>query len=452
MDALLTLKMNLEGSGTFQKGLDDASASITEIETKAEGLASNLKSIDKMSMGELRREIRSLKNINIDFLSDDQVTAIETRMAMAMDAMGDKQQEMKARGMNAFETIAGGANIAAAGFETIVGAMSLMGVEGETMKFLESKMTSMIATVQGLSTVYSFYESGQLRSIGLNIRDMFITGKNAVMKLFYTTATGAATVATTMFGRALQIAMGPIGWIALAITALISVFSLLDTSEKKSIKNSEDIAKAKEEEAKKRNLAALAVDNETAALKRNLEWQKKSKDTKGVAQTLADMERNIRQKTSELLSPKGISTNRFFRGTLTLVEKARLQTALQDTEFVKGMTERMNDFADLQEMNIEETGKKSIQVTRDLQRIQETGINKALKISAISGDIKIETKTTNQANETSEIKALTVNITKLVEEMNISTSTISQNTPNTIKDEVVRLLQTAIADSTRLAY
>lgn len=462
MDALIRLKMQLEGGNQINKGLEDAAQSMTELEKKTDALALNLKSIDSMSMGELRREIRSLKNIDIDLLPDSQINQIETRMAMAMDAMGDKQQEMKARGMNAFETIAGGANVVAASFETIVGAASLLGVEGETMKYLESKMTSMIATVQGLSTVYSIYESGQLKSIGLNIRDMFMTGKAAIAKLFYAGATTTATVATTMFGRALQIAMGPIGWIVLGVTALISLFKLYKSNTDKTTTSEEDLKKQKDKLNESFEKSVSLLERENSALDKNYENYKKLKDIKGQTSTLMAEEINLRQSLQNLLAKEGFTKMMGIDELLKTGGKDLLGNVLpgvvsKSQEIGNNNLEMMDkvfySYVDLIQramdngsVNLANTYKNTAKILQKL-----FGAGAGFNVDIINNKGNIETKNTKELNRVSEIKALTVNITKMIGIENFETNNF-QGDKTIVGDEMKRQLQLAIADVTRQVY
>jgi hypothetical protein len=258
----------------FDKQLKDIDTSLGKNQRLVGGYSQAL-NLAGLSLGEMKKALRELKNTSFAGKSTEEVQALKLKIGQLTDAMGDAQSEMKMMGTENAAVLVGGLKFIAASVEGVVGTLSLFGVESETVKNLEKKMTSLIAVTQALAEIEDTISSGKLRAIGLRIKDMALTAKDSVIKWANSTATiaqsnaekakmvitGKASI-TTKAAAAVQwlwnaaLAANPIGLIivgvaalAAGITALVIVMRNENVELEKQKKHFESLQKLHEDEA-----------------------------------------------------------------------------------------------------------------------------------------------------------------------------------------------------------
>ena len=179
------------------------------------------------NLGEMKAEMRTLRNMSFVGKSPEEVAALKLRIGELMDKMGDMKAEMQVLGTEKAAVLVGGLKFIAAGVEGVVGALSVLGVESETIKKLETKMTSLIAVTHALAEIEDTISSGKLKAIGLRIKDMALKTAETVKTWAMTSAQTAYNVVVgTSTGalKAFRIALAStgIGLILIGIGLLIA--------------------------------------------------------------------------------------------------------------------------------------------------------------------------------------------------------------------------------------
>lgn len=204
------------------------------------------------NLGEMKTELRTLRNMSFVGKSPDEVAALKLRIGELMDKMGDMKKEMQILGTEKSAVLVGGLKLVAAGVEGVVGALSVMGVESETIKKLESKMTSLIAVTHALAEIEDSISSGKAKAILLRIKDMALKTAETVKTWALTAATTAYNVVVgTSTGalKAFRLALAGtgIGLIIIGIAALVANWKSLT---KNIISSNDSLEKATENWAK----------------------------------------------------------------------------------------------------------------------------------------------------------------------------------------------------------
>lgn len=178
-----------------------------------------------MSMGEMRQELKILKNMSFADKSKKDIDEIKQRIGDLTDTMGDMRAEMAVMGGPGIGAVVSGLKGIAAATEGVVASLDILGVESEVLNGLSQKMTSFIAVTQSLSEMEDLVNSGKAKAIALKIKDMAVTAAHTVASWAQVAATTAASAAQWLLNAAM--AMNPIGLVVIAVAALIAGFWLL---------------------------------------------------------------------------------------------------------------------------------------------------------------------------------------------------------------------------------
>lgn len=232
-----------------------------------------------MSLGEMKTELRALRNISFAGKSKEEVDALKLKIGQLTDQMGDMRAELQVLGTEKSAVLVGGLKLISAGIEGVVGSLSVLGVESETIKKLETKMTSLIAVTHALAEIEDTISSGKARAILLRIKDMALTtaqtAKNWALtasQKAYNLVVGNSTGALKGFKIAL--AGTGIGLIIIGITALIQNWDKLTTA----IGFSEDSLKSYNQVSKETLLVSDAQKERISKLKDELKELTKQYD------------------------------------------------------------------------------------------------------------------------------------------------------------------------------
>jgi len=148
---------------------------------KSEQVISNLsrqlnqfKDITNMSLGEMRKYMRELRNISLVGMSPKQIAEVNGKIAELTDAMGDYRAMLGATGDKTemvIESFQGLVGIA----QGVTGTLTLFGVEN---KKLEKSMMALINLSMAMQTFHQMNEKGVLKSTAALIKDTIATWAN----------------------------------------------------------------------------------------------------------------------------------------------------------------------------------------------------------------------------------------------------------------------------------
>lgn len=202
--------------------------------------------IATMSLGEMKKEMMTLKRTTFTGKSTEEIKELKQRIGDLGDAMGDMQQEMKMMGTENAAVLVGGLKFISAGVEGVVGSLSLFGVESKTIEKAEKKLLALIAVTQALGEIEDVISSGKLKAIWVRTKEMVLNVKDTVQKWLNVVATSAQARAeanlAVMKGKAslatkaatsiqwlwnAALAANPIGVILIAVAALATGIGVL---------------------------------------------------------------------------------------------------------------------------------------------------------------------------------------------------------------------------------
>ncbi len=231
------------------------------------------------SLGEMKSELRALRNISFAGKSKEEVDALKLKIGQLTDQIGDMQAELEVLGTEKSAVLVGGLKLISAGVEGVVGTLSVLGVESETIKKLETKMTSLIAVTHALAEIEETISSGKARAILLRIKDMALTTAQTAKNWALTASQKAYNLVVgnskgALKGFKLALAGTGIGLIIIGITALIKNWDKLTTA----IGFSEDSLKSYNQVSKETLLVSDAQKERISKLKDELKELTKQYD------------------------------------------------------------------------------------------------------------------------------------------------------------------------------
>ena len=231
------------------------------------------------SLGEMKSELRALRNISFAGKSKEEVDALKLKIGQLTDQMGDLKAELQVLGTEKSAVLVGGLKLISAGVEGVVGTLSVLGVESETIKKLETKMTSLIAVTHALAEIEDTISSGKARAILLRIKDMALTTAQTVKNWALTASQKAYNLVVgdstgALKGFKLALAGTGIGLVIIGITALIQNWDKLTTA----IGFSEDSLKSYNQVSKETLLVSDAQKERISKLKDELKELTKQYD------------------------------------------------------------------------------------------------------------------------------------------------------------------------------
>jgi len=231
------------------------------------------------SLGEMKSELRALRNISFAGKSKEEVDALKIKIGQLTDQMGDLKSELQVLGTEKSAVLVGGLKLISAGVEGVVGTLSVLGVESETIKKLETKMTSLIAVTHALAEIEDTISSGKARAIVLRIKDMALTTAQTVKNWALTASQKAYNLVVgnstgALKGFKLALAGTGIGLVIIGITALIQNWDKLTTA----IGFSEDSLKSYNQVSKETLLVSDAQKERISKLKDELKELTKQYD------------------------------------------------------------------------------------------------------------------------------------------------------------------------------
>lgn len=258
------------------------------------------------------------------------------------------------------------------------------------------KETLLTNALNGAKTIWLTLTKSQLRKealaaaaskaklLALSAEQMAIAAYNAIIFTF-TGSTAAATAATTAFGTAVNLALGPIGWIAFAIGGAVTAYKAF----------SKWVNRAKEDDDKFRNSiekTASAVDETTSSIQSNIDSRKDELDYLTATETayaneaeaLGQLTQKAQLNTAEKKKMKdGVEQLNKQYADLNLVYDEESNSLNMTTEQVKEKISAYNSF------------EKSTQAYQDLIEYQKEEVILGMKLD----DVKEKRKELNKSYE-----------------------------------------------------
>ena len=120
-----------------------------------------------MSLGEMKRTLRELRNIPLAGKTPEEIAQVEKQIAMLTDEMGDYQARMRSSGDSVQVMIEGLQGVVAVA-QGVTGALSAMGFDTEK---LDKAMVQLIGVSQALATIHELNEKQTLKTVSALIKE-----------------------------------------------------------------------------------------------------------------------------------------------------------------------------------------------------------------------------------------------------------------------------------------
>lgn len=179
-----TLHVDLAGdTSDLKKSLQDAEKDLKGFDSKV--------SESVMSLGEMKREFRTLSKMSMVGKTPQEVEATTKRMAFLKDAIGDTNNTIKSLSLDPFQKLAETVQVGSTMMAGLAGATSLLGGEQEKMQELMEKTVALIALANAAQEAATFFQE---RSSGIWIKNKTIELAARIKEaLTITTVTAAST-------------------------------------------------------------------------------------------------------------------------------------------------------------------------------------------------------------------------------------------------------------------
>jgi hypothetical protein len=210
-----------------KKEIEEYNARIRETGQRIKSMGGSfeeLKNVTMMSLGEMKKELRTLRNVNFGAMSPEQIQQTKQRMAELTDGIDDFQREIKTSSADAIPAMVNGLQGIVAGAQLVTGTLALFGVEN---KKLQQSMVALIGVSQSLNQLYLMIEQGTFRTMRATILN--------------TAAKIKATIATTALGKAMLSL--PIMWIVAGLALVAGAVAGLVTLFRRKASAMENLAK-----------------------------------------------------------------------------------------------------------------------------------------------------------------------------------------------------------------
>lgn len=299
-----------------------------------------VKSINELEkeVVDLEKEMTSLARVNTE-ASNQQSKALQKTLDAKKKEIAvikkAKEEELKvieqSKAANKERTgalIEAGVRVTQAFVTTTATIASFVATE-EDATVITAKLGQAMAVADSIEQVYNATTAiGEARTKSLAA----VEAQKTAVTLAGTTATGAATTATTLFGRAIQFALGPIGLIIGAVTALVGGYFLLR-------KSAADTAKEQDKLNESVNNFAEATDKASAAQAERNRSNIKDNIT-NQRQAIKDEQKATKDRSTFLINEE--------KALVTQIQKLRDEGAAFDSKEIKEKEDRLfaNRFTD----------------------------------------------------------------------------------------------------------
>lgn len=197
-----------------------------------------------LSLGEMKKELRELRNMSFANLKPEEITQIRDRMAELTDAVGDFQSQINTASQDRIPALMDGLQGLVAVAQGVTGTLAIFGVETEK---LDKAMVQLIGVSQALETIQELQEKGTIRVMWATVKDTAAKAANAVAAKGQAMATTGATAATRALGKAMMTSpyiaiAAAIAAVTVGVVLLVKAFKEQDGAMKKVIENANKAA------------------------------------------------------------------------------------------------------------------------------------------------------------------------------------------------------------------
>ena len=260
-----------------------------------------------MSLGEMRKELRALRDMSFAGLSPEEIKQVRDRMAELTDGIGDFQAQINTASADAIPAIMDGLQGLVAVAQGVTGTLAMFGIETEK---LDKAMVQLIGISQALKTAQELQEKGTIKVMLATIKDTAAKTANAVAAKGQAMATNGATKAVRALGRVMK--SNPYGVItaaaAAAVTAIVALVKALKAQN-------DEMKKMSEEEQRLTRLrkANIEVSNKAAESYASVEvslraYQKIVNDTNKTDEERFAALEEIKKATNGVVTATDLST------------------------------------------------------------------------------------------------------------------------------------------------
>lgn len=372
--------------------------------------------IATMSLGEMRRTLKAMKNADVSTFNPAQLAAYNKNMALLTDGIGDYNARLKAAGdstENMISAMNGLVGVAQVG----LGVMSAFGIEN---KNLEKTMITLMSVSQGLSSIHKMNEAQTLKVAAATIKDSLAKAQATVATFLHSTAlkgeaiaqnaatasTKAGAIGFKLLGKAMSSIplFAIIAGLAALATGIIAVVNWVNREtdaerQNKIVQESlaktrqEAVASTQETQIKLRSLLAVVNDHTKA---------------EGERQTALDSMNQIMGTTLTLTDDLTGATEDYIAALISQAQADAIVKRMADIKNqladVKKLTEDaqvstfdkialgLNDLAGLRAWGSTEERKENARVATSVKDLNA-------EYDALNSQLKVITDTTNKNNQ-----------------------------------------------------
>jgi len=214
MTLMTALTLNAAGfSDGINGAIKDSKEFVTAINGAGKDTVKAFKDISEMGIGEMRRNLKELKNLSFAGKSKEEIHAINAQIGELTDTMGDLKAQQKGMGIELGSAMAGGLQTISAVAEGVVGVASLFGASKEQAEKYQQVMVSLIGVTQAFGVIEAAIMEKQFQVIATRLAETAAT-------VAQTIATKFATAANWLLNASIGATLAIIGATVLVVAAL----------------------------------------------------------------------------------------------------------------------------------------------------------------------------------------------------------------------------------------
>jgi len=342
MTLMTALTLNASG---FNNGIDLAIKD-TEDFKKAIGAASvetikAFKDISEMGVGQMRKNLRELRNISFAGKSVEEIGAINKQIGVLQDTMGDTKALQAGLGTEfgnlATQGIQGMVGIAEAG----LGLAMVLGMDKKQAAEYQATMVGVIGAVQGLGQFQEMLGNKVLQSIAIRIKETAATAADTAAK--YANAAASRVMGAAMTVNPMMLAVAAAAALVVGIVALTGAFrdsrgAIDSTNEslKTTIELQLQAQKGALDLAAKNQLALLQIEKDSGKITaKDFENKKNALEKesalraveKSEKQALADFDKALKEEESKTYAMTGADYEKWETKKREILQDFGLQKA-----------------------------------------------------------------------------------------------------------------------------
>ena len=351
------------------------------------------------SFGDLKRELRELKNTSLQGKTTEEIQAINARIGEIGESLDDMRAQAKGAAVGMAESFAGTAAVISGTVQGVAGFTDVLGIQGEILGEVQQKMTSLVAVTQALFVIEDALGKKTVVNTALKIKDVAITTYNTVAKTNNAIATAAQTkaeaahavvtgsaslaakaaaAATWLWNAA--IAASPIGWIAAAVVGLtagvIALVGAMDDGESQTDKLNKQLALFNQEVKRTKDAQSFMLEYAKAIGLSTQELRKLEQANIAVNRANAWRELNLLIKLgSDRTAEQTTRMNELKNEIGKLKEQELLMSATARRESWEARQKEANDMASKAREEAKVQAEKNKKIQEDKIKIQQEGYN-----------------------------------------------------------------------------